>query len=138
MIFKLFSKNMHHFPTLSSLAFDIFRSNFMKENTIPQITGQIEKKIRSGYSGGAVDMYIPEGENINCYDINSLYPSQMHSQLMPIGNPTYFKGNILNIKENAFGFFYCKISAPDDILHPILQTKVKINGITKTISPIGT
>jgi DNA polymerase type B, organellar and viral len=138
MIFKLFSKNIHHFPTLSSLAFDIFRSNFMKENTIPQLSGKIDNDIRSGYTGGAVDMYIPEGENINCYDVNSLYPSQMHSQLMPIGNPTYFKGNILNIKENAFGFFYCKITAPDNIQHPIIQTKVKIHGVNKTISPIGT
>ena len=64
MIFKLFSLNIHHYPTLSSLAFAIFKSNFMKENTIPQITGEISKNIRSGYTGGAVDMYIPEGNNI--------------------------------------------------------------------------
>jgi len=137
MIFKLFSLNIHHYPTLSSLAFTIFRSNFMKENTVPQITGEIGKKIRSGYTGGAVDMYIPEGNNIKAYDVNSLYPSQMQSQLMPIGIPTYFNGNILNIDENAFGFFYCKIIAPDDIKHPILQTRVKVNGIHKTVAPIG-
>jgi len=86
-------------------------------------------------------MYIPEPPKdvkINCYDVNSLYPSQMESRVMPIGMPTYFNGNILNINENAFGFFYCKIVAPNDILHPILQTRVKINGVTKTISPIGT
>jgi DNA polymerase type B, organellar and viral len=137
MIFNLFSKNIHHYPTLSSLAFSIFRSNFMKESTIPQIMGQVSKNIRSGYTGGSVDMYIPNGIKIRAYDVNSLYPSQMQSQLMPVGMPTYFNGNILNFNENAFGFFYCKIIAPDDIKHPILQTRVKINGVTKTIAPIG-
>jgi hypothetical protein len=112
MIFDLFAKNIHFYPTLSSLAFSIFRSNFMVENTIPQISGEIEKNIRSGYTGGAVDMYIPEppkGIKIRAYDVNSLYPSQMQSQLMPVGMPTFFNGNILNMDENAFGFFYCEI-----------------------------
>src|SRR5260221_573321 len=49
----------------------------------------------------------------------------------------YFNGNILKIDSNAFGFFYCKIIAPDNIKHPILQTRVKVNGIYKTIAPIG-
>jgi len=113
----------------------------MVENTIPQISGEVAKNIRSGYTGGAVDMYIPEapkGIKIKAYDVNSLYPSQMESQLMPIGMLTYFNGNILNIDENAFGFFYVKITAPDEIKHPILQTRVKVNGINKTIAPIGT
>jgi len=140
MIFNLFSKNIHYYPTLSSLAFSIFRSNFMQENKIPQISGKIGKDIRQGYTGGSVDIYIPEskvGKKIKCYDVNSLYPSQMHSQLMPVGIPNYFNGNILKIDSNAFGFFYCKIIAPDNIKHPILQTRVKVNGIYKTIAPIG-
>ena len=137
MIFDLFGKNIHHYPTLSSLAFAIYRSNFMKENKIPQISGKIAKDIKEGYTGGAVDMYIPEGSNIKAYDVNSLYPSQMQSQDMPVGMPNYFNGNILKIDANAFGFFYCKITAPDDIKHPILQTRIKVNGIHKTIAPIG-
>jgi hypothetical protein len=48
MIFDLFAKNIHFYPTLSSLAFAIFRSNFMVENTIPQISGEVAKNIRSG------------------------------------------------------------------------------------------
>jgi len=141
MIFKLFSLNIHRYPTLSSLAFNIFRAKFMKESNIPQLSGKIADDIRKGYTGGAVDMYIPEskpGIDIKCYDVNSLYPSQMHDQLMPIGTPTYFEGNILRINPNAFGFFYCEIIAPGDIKHPILQTHVKFNGGTRTIAPIGT
>jgi hypothetical protein len=61
----------------------------------------------------------------------------MFDQLMPIGFPTYFEGNILGIDPNAFGFFYCKIIAPDNILHPIIQTRLRINNITSTVAPIG-
>jgi len=141
MIFGLFSKNIHHYPTLPSLAFAIFRSNFMKEENIPQLSGKIANDIRSGYTGGAVDMYIPKPPKdvkIKCYDVNSLYPSQMESKLMPIGVPSYFYGDIRKMDHNAFGFFYCKIIAPDNIMHPILQTHVKTNNGTRTISPIGT
>jgi hypothetical protein len=62
MIFDLFGKNVHHYPTLPSLAFVIFRSNFMTDENIPQLTGQIAKDIRMGYTGGAVDMYIPQNK----------------------------------------------------------------------------
>lgn len=140
MIFKLFSKNIHHYPTLPSLAFGIFRSNFMSENLIPQLSGKIASNIRSGYTGGSVDMYIPsnmEGKIVKGYDVNSLYPSQMSEYEMPIGKPTYFEGDITKFNENAFGFFYCKIKTPDNLLHPIIQTRVKSNEGIRTIAPLG-
>jgi len=141
LIFKLFRKNVHHYPTLPSLAFGIFRSNFMENENIPQLSGKIAKDIRQGYTGGSVEVYIhkpPKGVKIKGYDVNALYPKQMFDRLMPIGFPTYFEGNIRAIDPNAFGFFYCKIIAPDDIKHPIIQTHVKINNMTRTIAPIGT
>ena len=138
MIFKYFGKNIHHYHTLPSLAMAIYRSNFMPENLIAQLSGKVAEDIRSGYTGGAVDMYIPESSSsIICLDVNSLYPSQMQSQLMPVDKPTYFEGDIRKIKSNTFGFFFCEIIAPEDILHPIIQTRVKINGVTKTIAPVG-
>src|SRR5258706_13112869 len=140
MVFDLFERSVHHYPTLPSLAFAIFRSKFMKDENIPQLSGKIAKDIRSGYTGGAVDMYIPENtanEEVFCYDVNALYPAQMHSQLMPVGKPTYFKGDIRVIDPKAFGFFYCKITAPDNLIHPILQTHVKTNSGTRTIAPLG-
>jgi hypothetical protein len=140
MIFSHFGKNIHHYPTLPSLAFAIFKSNFYPENIIPHLKGKIAADIRSGYTGGAVDMYIPKsnpGVKIKCYDVNSLYPSQMESKMLPIGVPTFFEGNILKFDKNAFGFFYCRIIAPDDILHPILQTHVKTANGIRTLAPIG-
>jgi len=141
MIFELFEISIHKYPTLSSLAFAIFRTHFLKFNTIAQLSGQIAKDIRQSYTGGAVDMYIPEnpnGEQVFAYDVNSLYPSQMKDKPMPIGNPTLFYGDIRAIDPEAFGFFYCKIITPDDIKHPIIQTHVKTDNGTRTISPIGT
>jgi hypothetical protein len=141
MVFELFGKNIHKYPTLPSLAFAIFRSNFMEKDTIPQLSGKIAKDIRQSYTGGAVDMYIPQSpknEKIYAYDVNSLYPFIMESCDMPIGNPIFFEGDIRKIDQNAFGFFYCEIIAPDEIKHPILQTRVKTNAGVRTISPIGT
>jgi DNA polymerase type B, organellar and viral len=140
MIFDLFNKNVHNYPTLPSLAFGIFRSKFMIEENIPQLSGKIAKDIRQGYTGGSCDMYIPKskpGVKIKCYDVNSLYPFNMESCDMPVGSPTYFKGDIRMINPDLFGFFYCEIIAPDDIKHPILQTHVKTNNGIRTISPIG-
>jgi hypothetical protein len=85
-------------------------------------------------------MYIPEnlkGEELYSYDVNSLYPSQMESQLMPINHPTLFYGDIRKVDPNAFGFFYCKIKAPDNLEHPILQTHIKTNNGMRTIAPLG-
>jgi hypothetical protein len=108
----------------------------LKENKIPQLTGKIADDIRSGYTGGSCEVYIPQSKpdkTMKCYDVNALYPSQMLEQLMPVGVPTYFEGDIRKVEPEAFGFFFCKIIAPDDILHPILQTRVN----KTTLSPIG-
>lgn len=140
MIFSLFQRNIHHYPTLPSLAFGIFRSNFMPENLIPQISGKIGLDIRQSYTGGAVDVYIPEnkkGNEVYCYDVNSLYPSVMSDNLMPVGNPTYFEGNIRAIDAEAFGFFFCNIITPNNLKHPIIQTHVKTSNGLRTIAPLG-
>ena len=62
MIFNLFNINIHKYPTLSSLAFGIFRTHFLSHETILQLSGKIDKNIRQGYTGGAVDVYIPQNE----------------------------------------------------------------------------
>jgi hypothetical protein len=113
----------------------------MIENTIPKLSGKIANDIRQGYTGGAVDMYIPENlenEKVFAYDVNSLYPSQMQSKDMPVGQIFNFEGDITLIDPNAFGFFYCKIKTPDKIKHPILQKHVNTGNGIRTISPIGT
>jgi hypothetical protein len=56
---------------------------------------------------------------------------------MPTGKPIKFFGDIRKYEPDAFGFFYCKITTPDNLKHPILQTHVKINKGIRTIAPLG-
>jgi len=127
LIWDKFKINIGKFPTIPSLTFNLFISKYLKKDTIHMISGEIADRIRLSYSGGAVDMYLtklinPKTKKIYAYDVNALYPYVMSVNEFPIGNPTYFKGNILNFDPNAFGFFYCKITVPSYIQHPILQT----------------
>jgi len=165
LIFNYFKINITKYPTLSSLAFAIFRTHFLigeskscgeltkaKDKNgkilyskIHMLSGKISENIRKGYTGGAVDMYIPKilpelylnKKKIYAYDVNSLYPFVMREKEYPIGNPIYFEGNILKINHQAFGFFYCKITAPKDLPHPILQTHVKTKDGLRTVAPLG-
>lgn len=148
-IFRLFKLNIHSYPTLPSLAFAIFRSNFLdeiidKNINIPQIAGEVYNDIRSGYTGGGVDVYVPEtadGKLAYYYDFNSLYPSVMAKYDMPVGKCTYFKGEIRKFDQDAFGFFFCKIKTPTDLKYiayaAILQTRVKTNDGIRTVAALG-
>jgi hypothetical protein len=101
LIFDLFNINIHKYPTLSSLAFAIFRTHFLRKDELPQLSGQIDKDIRQGYTGGAVDVYVPQNKKdtkIWVYDVNSLYPYVMNEFDMPVGKPIYFEGDIRNIE----------------------------------------
>jgi hypothetical protein len=136
LIFKTLSININNYPTLPSLAFGIFRIHYLKKDTIHQISGDIDKNIRSGYTGGSTDIYIPKppiGIKIHAYDVNSLYPFVLKSFKYPVGNPTYFEGDILKDNPNAFGFFYVKIVTPNDLKQPILQLHYN----NRTVSPLG-
>ena len=105
-IYKEFTVDISQTPTISSLAFRIFRLRFLNEkNNISNLKGSIYDFIYQGYYGGAVDAYIPSGQNIKCYDVNSLYPSSMKINPMPVGSPHYFEGNVLEFF-NKINFNY--------------------------------
>jgi len=121
----------------STLSLKIFRSRFLKVN-IPILKGTQDSFIRKAYYGGATDYYKARAVNIKYIDVNSLYPSQMLKQEMPVSNPTYFEGNIRDFDKEAFGFFFCKIETPKYLKHPILQTHVKTSGGLRTVAGLGT
>jgi hypothetical protein len=119
----------------------------MSDNSIYQLHGITEQNIRESYTGGAVDVYKPHNrltsflindnvqyETLYYYDVNGLYPTVMANNLMPIGKPTFFEGNITKFDPNAYGFFYCKISSPTYLEHPILQQRIKTNDGLRTIA----
>lgn len=51
------------------------------------------------------------------------------------GKPIAFEGDIRAVEPNAYGFFYAKITSPDNLLHPILQRSIKGRG---TVAGLGT
>jgi len=138
LIFDKYQLNIYKFPTLPSLAFGIYRAHYLKDYHIPLISGQIFNDISKSFTGGSTDMFKPFGSNLFSYDVNSLYPFVMHNFDMPVGKIKFFEGNILKINPKAFGFFECIITAPKNLKHPILQTKIDTGNGIRTISPLGT
>lgn len=155
-IFILFRIDVIKYPTLSSLAFAIFRCKFLDNLEIPLINGEIYEFIKKAYTGGSVDVYKPirdlkdiqEKNKVYRYDVNSLYPFVMKNYPMPSGKPIYFEGDIFNMKsahpafkveneEKPFGIFEVDIISPDNMKIPLLQTRVKTKNGYRTISPIG-
>ena len=131
--------------TLPALALKIWKS-LMPTNSVYQLHGQPQELIRKSYTGGAVDVYIPHNkvantssglETLYSYDVNSLYPSVMLNNPMPVGEPIAFLGDIRKVDPEAFGFFYCNITSPQYLEHPILQRRVKVSGGQRTIAGLG-
>jgi hypothetical protein len=148
--YNKFKINAHSVLTAPALSMRLFKTHFMPENSIYQIHGLIEQNIRQSYTGGAVDVYIPHNKVSNLsknvkgqykplyyYDRNSLYPTAMAQRPMPIGQPIAFLGDIRALEPNAYGFFYCKITSPNNLEHPILQRRIKTSEGTRTIAGLG-
>ena len=138
--------------TLPSLAMRIYKTSFMPKDTIYQLLGDVEMDIRQGYTGGAVDVYktnnalvpgtlfdfaVRRFKKLYYYDFNSMYPFIMANFELPVGKPVKFTGDILKIDPNAFGWFYCKITSPDNLEHPILQRKIPTKFGWRTIAALG-
>ena len=105
IIYLQFRLDISNTPTISSLAFRIYRVLFLQEEKkIPILNGLAYDFIYQGYYGGAVDAYIPFGKNIKSYDVNSLYPSSMFNNPMPVGNPYYFEGDISYFDKINFNY----------------------------------
>lgn len=139
LIYDLIRINAIKYPTLSSLAFAIYRATFL-EAKIPKLTGDVYNFIHKGYYGGAVDVYKPKLTKglIYKYDVNSLYPYVMSKFDMPVGNAKYFEGDIFLIEKDPFGFFEVEVESPKFLNHPILLHKsVNKKFNNRTIASLG-
>jgi len=162
-IFNKFKLNIQVRPTLPSLTFAIFRSNYLAKIEkqgyyIPLINGKTYLDIKQSYTGGSTDMFVPtnpKGTKTFGYDVNSLYPKSMgEGMLMPVLSRQqkylkYFEGDISRYSGERFGFFNCEVKTTKNLMHPILQVRhvsikgAKTDGTVKnssglrTISPLG-
>jgi DNA polymerase elongation subunit (family B) len=131
LIYELFQIDIHKYPTLTSISFAIYLKCFMAKENISITSLDMYNKIKSGYIGGAVDVYRTKGKNVFYYDVNSLYPSVMKFNQYPVGKSIYFRGE--KPLHQIFGLVYCKVTAPDNIFAPILLTRKG----ESTIAPTG-
>jgi hypothetical protein len=111
-IYSSYQLNITKYKTLPSLALAVYISNYLPKNSVSEfkaIKGELEREIRSSYSGGNVDVFVNKMSNGYLNDMSSPYPAAKLKG-MPVGDPILsFETNLNNI----FGFVYGEISCPD-------------------------
>jgi len=118
--------------TLSSGAMRVYRKKFMPVEFIPSYITR-EPEIRQSYFGGRTEIFKFTGENLNYYDVNSLYPYVMDKYPMPVGVP--IKSFMMDIDD--FGIAYADIKAPKDLDIPVLPYRLDTQYYKKLIFPVG-
>lgn len=128
-----FIKNSGASLTVASQAVKIFRS--MLDVPLFALDKKLDVEIRTSYFGGRTEIFKPFYNNdkkpLNCYDVNSLYPSVMLDNEYPV-RFKYYTGKYL---KDACGFYDVTVTCPN-IYYPLLGYKhVKTH---KLIFPTGT
>jgi hypothetical protein len=123
-IYKKYNLNITKFKTLPGLALGIYTSKYFPNNFTPDlkmVKGGLEKKLRTSYYGGNVEVYVNEICKGYFYDMNSQYPKAMLND-MPEGNPVLSLEKDLN---KIFGFIYGEISCPNEstLRVPFIQAR---------------
>ena len=108
--------------TLSSVAMTIFRMKFYDDikNPIYIPNRNVDTFFRRGYYGGHADTFIPYGENLYYYDVNSLYPYVMKHYKMPSGVPVWCNNLEKQDLNNLYGFIEAYVVCPSNIIRPFL------------------
>lgn len=139
-IYSSFQIDITKYPTLPSIAFAIYRSNYLiYDYKIPNIGGKLHYVLKHSYYGGISEAYKPTGRNIHSYDVNSLYPHSMWNFDMPVGKPQHFIGDIsfLHKDQIPFGFLRVKVNAPLSVKYPALPLKYTEPSMKRTLFPVG-
>jgi DNA polymerase type B, organellar and viral len=125
-LYNTYSLNITNFVTLPQLALAIKNISFKNissdsNNEIKLIKGTLEERLRKGYHGGNVHVYVNEILNGYYYDMVSQYPKAM-LQDMPVGNPVFTTEKDL---DKIFGFVYAKITCPneEELRVPLIRYK---------------
>lgn len=113
--------------TLPSQAMHVFTKNFLDEKLYP-VNREVEDFIRKTYFGGRVEIFKMYGENLNYYDVNSLYPAMMLKD-MPCGAAV----ETLEFHKDKIGFYQIDAVIPEKLHIPPLPTIVK----EKLFFPVG-
>jgi len=103
--YKKFNLDITSIVSTGSLAFKLFRINFLKKhNCIPILNKEQDSFIRNSYFGGAVHVFKHYARKVYHYDVNSLYPFAMLNP-MPFKLIKIENKNIKNKK--VIVYYYC-------------------------------
>ncbi|KAL9678789.1 hypothetical protein QQ045_016640 [Rhodiola kirilowii] len=108
--------------TVPSQALTIFRTRYYDDKKFPIYRPSMNEDyfIRRGYYGGHADAYIPYGENLYYYDVNSLYPFIMKSFPMPGGKPVWHGKLEDRDLDDLCGFIEAYVECPTNMKRPFL------------------
>lgn len=133
-----FNVNAHDKLTIASLAFKIFRLNYFnnKLNPIQFLPPKVENFVSQSYKGGYCDVFKPLLKNGYHYDVNSLYPYIMESNVFPgqIEKEIIISDTAAFNIDSFFGFIEVEVETPKDLYFPVLTYTVKKHGL---IAPLG-
>lgn len=107
--------NLNKYHTLAGLSFSILNKNYLDGGIKNYLTKEEEIFIRNGYYGGRTEIYKMHGKNLNYYDVNSLYPSRMESEIFPYGKHFIAKEKKIIEKclnKNMLGIVECEVNYP--------------------------
>jgi DNA polymerase type B, organellar and viral len=104
-IFNIEKVDITKLPTNSSIAFKIFRANYLENSKLPIIKGIVHNTMRNAYYGGVVEVFRNEGTDLKYYDVTSLYPFAMLND-MPTGNMLFSTDSNIN---NYFGIVFVEV-----------------------------
>lgn len=115
-IFNAFNIEATKCLTITGIAINIFLKNHYSKPVLPLINKEdIYNDIKKAYFGGLSEVYKPYGENLNYYDVNSLYP-YVALNPMPGSKCIYIKDHSKRGLElnNLFGYFYASVKTTQD------------------------
>jgi hypothetical protein len=121
IMLEKFNVDLYDCYSTSSLAFNIFRTNYIMQSYIPILPLWLDKIIRTSYRGGSVDVYRVIGDDAigfkaHYYDVNSLYPHGMCNSI-----PYKYIGKVYKPDLNKFfGFAYAYIYVPKETKVPLV------------------
>lgn len=112
--------------TLASQALHIFRKEFYPDK-LKSLSKALDPFVRKSYLGGRTEIFNLVYDNpkklLNCYDVNSLYPTVM----LENDYPSEFDYWTDEFEKGKLGFYHCKVKCPKNMKIPILGAKLKVN-----------
>lgn len=127
--------------TIASYAMKVYRTNYLKPNTIAVLKKDEYDFCKRGFFGGRTEVFqlhkkfnkyeVANGKYISYDDIQSLYPTVQYYDQLPCGIPKWDE-NVSFSKEyleNHFGYYEVDVVCPDKLHIPLLPEKkdMKLN-----------